>query len=301
MHHLGYEKKIIRLLQALYNETFSAARIDAELSDWFRTVVGVLQGCVLSPLLFCIFLEVVMARALESDDIGAIVSGTRINNLKFADDIGLLAESPTDLQFLVNSTEEESKRFGLTVSTAKTEVQCIPPDDRPMLTSINGVPLKQTADFVYLGGKISDSADSSADIERRIGLATGVARSLAVLWKSKDIGIPTKIRLYNTLVLSVLLYNSETWSMKEELNRKLLVFEMSVLRCIAGVTRKDRQRNTDIRSQLGVARDVVKHVRAKHLSYFGHIVRMQPSRIPSILLYGRVNGNTVFALIVLPH
>ena len=57
MEHLGYERKIIRLLQALYRETFSTVRVDNSFTDWFQTVVGVLQGCVLSPLLFCIFLE----------------------------------------------------------------------------------------------------------------------------------------------------------------------------------------------------------------------------------------------------
>jgi hypothetical protein len=290
MSHLGYEKKMIRLLKALYKETLSTVRVDGGLTDWFQTVIGVLQGCVLSPLLFCILLEVVMARALETEDIGANISGTRINNLKFADDIGLIAENPADLQSLIDSTEAESKRFGLTVSTSKTEVQCIPPSDQPMLSSIRGVALKQTTDFVYLGGKISDSADSSADIARRIGLATGVARTLTTVWKSKVIGIATKIRLYNTLVLSVLLYNAETWTMKEELNRRLLVFEMSVLRRIAGVTRRDRLRNTDIRMALGVTRDVVNHVRAKRLSYYGHVVRMEPFRIPNIMMYGRVQG-----------
>ena len=130
------------------------------------------------------------------------------------------------------------------------------------------------------------SADSSADIARRIGLATGVARSLAAIWKSKVIGVATKIRLYNTLVLSVLLYNTETWTMKKELIRKLLVFEMSILHCIAGVTRRDRCRNTDTRLEVGVKRNVVNHVHAKRLSYFGDVVRMQPSRIPNIMLYG---------------
>jgi len=137
---------------------------------------------------------------------------------------------------------------------------------------------------------MSDTADSCADIERRIGLAAGVARSLATVWKSKDIGIPTKVRLYNALVLSVLLYNAETWTMKEDLNQKLLVFEMSVLRCIAGVTRKHRRRNEDIRRELGITRDVVNHVRARRLTYFGHVVRMQPTRIPNVMLYGRVQG-----------
>ena len=159
-----------------------------------------------------------------------------------------------------------------------------------MLSSIRGVTLKQSTDFVYLGGKISDSADLSADIARRIGLATGVARSLAAIWKSKVIAVATKIRLYNTSVLPVLLYNAETWTMKEKLNRKLLVFEMTVLRCIAGVTRRDRRRNTYFRLELGVTRDVVNHIRAKRLSYFGHVARRQSSRIPNIMMYGRVQG-----------
>ena len=97
MSHLRYEKKIICLLQALYKETFSAVRVDGELTDWFQTVIGVLQGCVLSPILFCIFLEVVMARALEMEETGVVVSGTRFNNLKFANDIALIADEPAGL------------------------------------------------------------------------------------------------------------------------------------------------------------------------------------------------------------
>jgi len=69
MEHLGYEGKIIHLLKALYMETFSDARVDGEISEWFQTVGRVLQGCVLSPLLFCIYLEVVTARALITEDI----------------------------------------------------------------------------------------------------------------------------------------------------------------------------------------------------------------------------------------
>jgi len=127
-------------------------------------------------------------------------------------------------------------------------------------------------------------------VERRIGLATGVARSLAVIWKAKDIRPSTKVRLYKTLVLSVLLYNAETWTMNEVINRKLLVFEMAVLRRIAGVTRWDRYRNMDVRRDLGVDRDLVNRVRGRRLAYFGHVVRMKPTRTPNILLYGRVHG-----------
>jgi hypothetical protein len=276
MLHLGYERKIVRLLQIL---------------DWFRTLVGVLQGCVLSPLLFCVFLEVVTARALDVEEQGVTISGLCINNMKFADDIALVAESEEVLQTMLKRIDAESHDFGLTISTAKTVVQCIPPRERRMTASINGVMLEQTTEFVYLGGRVTEDATSDSDIDRRIGLATGVACSLIKLWRSKDISSRTKVRLYKSLVLSVLLYNSETWTMREALNRKLLVFEMSVLRRIMGVTRRDRCRNEDVRRQLGVNRDVVNEIRHRRLGYFGHVVRMSQSRTPNLLLYGRIRGN----------
>jgi len=77
---------------------------------------------------------------------------------------------------------------------------------------------------------------------------------------------------------------------KEELNRKLCVFKMTVMQCIAAATHKDRIRNVFIRKNPGVITDVVNRVRAKRLSYFGQVVRVQPNSIPDILLWGRVSG-----------
>ena len=65
MRHYGYPEKITRILENAYKDTFSAVRLNGELSEWFETVVGVLQRCVLSPLLFNIFMEMIMAMALD--------------------------------------------------------------------------------------------------------------------------------------------------------------------------------------------------------------------------------------------
>ena len=91
--------------------------MDGGLSDWFATVLGVLQGCMLSPLLFDIFLEVVMALVLDENDIGADITGHCISNLRFADDISLMAGSIDDLQQLVNKVYTTSDKFRLRVST----------------------------------------------------------------------------------------------------------------------------------------------------------------------------------------
>ena len=128
-------------------------------------------------------------------------------------------------------------------------------------------------------------ATSDEDINLHIGSGTGVARSLTNIWKAKYIGIRTKARLYKALVLSVLLCNSETWTLRETLNHKLRVFEMTVLRCIRGVTRRDRRRNENVWKELGVTRDIVNEIRHRRLSYYDHVSRMMPSRMPRIMLH----------------
>ena len=118
MRHLRYDEKIIRLLEDLYNDTMSALWVDGELTNWFKPLVGVSQGCFLSPMLFNILLKIVMALATTDVEFGALISGRRISNLQFADDIGLLAESEPDLQSLITSVDTVSSRFGLRVSSA---------------------------------------------------------------------------------------------------------------------------------------------------------------------------------------
>ena len=293
MRHLGYDRKIVRLLENLYKSTRSSVRVGSagELSNWFETLVGVLQGCVLSPLLFNIMLEVVMALGEESVNLGATISGTKCNNLRFADDISLITENESDLQTLVDLLQESSKRFGLKISTAKTEIQCISRNSVvSMSIKIDDTELKQVEDFTYLGGVISSDGRCEHDIGRRIGLATGAASALNTIWASKEIRNDTKVRVYETLVLSILLYNSETWTLKEVDKNRLRVFEMSILRRICGVTLRDRWRNDDIRVLLRIELDIVARIQRRRLTYFGHILRMKKERWPYIILNGRVHG-----------
>jgi len=111
-------------------------------------------------------------------------------------------------------------------------------------------------------------------VPRRIGLACGALKRLSKIWRSRDISSSTKGKVYETLVLSILLYNAETWTLTEELNKRLRIFKMSCLRRIAGVTRQDCIRNEVIRSNLKIRRDIVQNVQSRRLSYFGHVARM---------------------------
>ena len=86
-------------------------------------IVGVLQGDVLSPLLFLIFLEIIIAVSVEDIDVGAWINGTRMTDLRFADDIAVLAENVTDLQEAVDRILIASTRMGMRINTSKTETQ----------------------------------------------------------------------------------------------------------------------------------------------------------------------------------
>ena len=112
------------------------------------------------------------------------------------------------------------------------------------------------------------------------------------VWKSEEMGVETKIIAYEAKVLSVLLYNSETWTLTETTKKKLLVFEFSCLRIIKGVTRKDRIKSADIRTELRVNTDVVQRLQRKRLSYFGHVNRMATYKLSYIAIWKSTRRKT---------
>ena len=103
------------------------------------------------PLLFNIILELVLRLAIQDQQIGARVQGQYINNLRFADDIVLLAENEEDLQFLVSEVDTFSKKFGLTINKSKTVVQVFNRDKIQLNIQIDGKSLDQVENFIYLG------------------------------------------------------------------------------------------------------------------------------------------------------
>jgi len=106
---------------------------------------------VLSPLLFSIFLELIIARALNGVDAGVVLSGHIVNNLRFADDIAAVAEREHNLQAVVDGIESESTKMGMKINIDKTELQLISIRKTEMNITVRGNKLKQVREFVYLG------------------------------------------------------------------------------------------------------------------------------------------------------
>jgi hypothetical protein len=132
-------------------------------SDWFRTTVGVRQGCPLSPVLFNLFLERIMKVTLEGHCGGVRCAGRRLNDLRFADDIDIMDEDMAALQEVTGRLERTVKRYGMEISTEKSKVMMAgkPKDTENQVVNVmvDGVRLEQVRSFTYLGSRIEDNGN----------------------------------------------------------------------------------------------------------------------------------------------
>src|SRR6476469_399090 len=183
MRNLWLAEKLVKILENMYEGMYSAVRSSGGLSEWFETTVGVKQGCILSPLLFNIFLEAILSQALRDGEEGAVIGGYLISNLRFADDIAGLEETREALDRLMCRMSLEAEKLGMSVNVDKTEVQCIVQDQKIINVAINVKKLNQGEEFVYLGGVITSEDKSDKDVKRGIGFASGVMNSLKVIWQ----------------------------------------------------------------------------------------------------------------------
>ena len=113
---------LVRTIEQLYDKATSAVQMNGSIGEWFRTTVGVRQGCLLSPTLFNIFLERIMSDALEEHDGKVSIGGRNITNLRLADDIDALAEEEQDQEAQVESLDKTCTRYKMEVSAEKTKL-----------------------------------------------------------------------------------------------------------------------------------------------------------------------------------
>ena len=135
--------------------------------NWFQIGKGVHQGCILSPCLFNLYAEYIMRNAgLEEAQAGIKIVGRNINNLRYADDTTLMAESEEELKSLLMKVKEESeKNVGLKLNIQKTKIMASGP-----ITSwqIDGETVKAMAAFIFLSSQITADGDCSHEIKRRL-------------------------------------------------------------------------------------------------------------------------------------
>ena len=144
---------------------------------------------------------------LEEAQAGIKIGGRNINNLRYADDTTLMAESEEELKSLLMKVKEESEKVGLKLNIHKTKIMASGP-----ITScqIDEETVETVANFIFLGSKITADDDCSNEIKKRLLLERKVMTNLDSILKSRDITLPTKVRLIKAMVFPVVMYGCES-------------------------------------------------------------------------------------------
>ena len=210
LQEMGIPDYLTYLLRNLYAGEEDTVRTGHRTSDCFQIGKGVHQDCILSPCLFNLYAEYIMTNAgLEEAQAGIMIAGRNINNLRYADDTTLMAESEEELKSLLMKEKEESEKVGLKLNIQKTKIMASGP-----ITSwqIDGETEETVADFIFWGSKITADGDFIHEIKRCLLLRRKVMTNLKSILKSRNITLPTKVRLVKAMAFLVVIYGCESWT-----------------------------------------------------------------------------------------
>ena len=210
---------LLKIYLILYADQEATVRTGHGTTDWFQIGKVMCQGCILSPYLFNLYAEYIMRNAgLEEAQAGIKIAGRNINNLRYAYDTTLMAESEEELKSLL--MKEESEKLGLKFNIQKTKIMTSDP-----ITSwqIDG---ETVSDFIFLGSKITADGDCSHEIKRRLLLGRKVMTNLDSILKSRAIALPTKVHLVKSMVFPVVMYGCESWTIKKAEHQRIDAFEL---------------------------------------------------------------------------
>ena len=291
MNHFNINSNTTRAIKSLYDNATSAVFLNGNIGEWFRTTVGVRQGCLLSPTLFNIFLERIMIDALDGHECTVNIGGRTLSNLRFADDIDGLAGNEQELAELAEKLDKSSTNFGMEISAEKNKTMTNNPNGIQADIEINGHKLESVDKFKYLGAIISDNG-SKAEVLARIAQTSAALAKLKPIWKDKNISTSSKIKLMRSLVLAIFLYACETWTLTADLERRIEALETKCFRRVLGISYKDHVTNVEVKEKIKTAIGkydaLLTIVKRRKLRWYGHVTRS--NGLAKTILQGTVKG-----------
>ncbi|CAH8551147.1 unnamed protein product [Schistosoma intercalatum] len=211
-----------------------------------------------------------------------LLPGGPLIDLEYANDIVLFGEDADKMQSLLAALSNNARMFGMRFSSSKCKLLLQDGSASTPELRIGSEVVERVDNFTHLGSLISPNALVSDKISARIRKARLAFANLRHLWRRRDIRLSTKVRVYCAAVRSVLLYGSETWPLRVEDTRKLLVFDHRCLRNIAGVCWDHRVSNSEVRRRVlgNDGKSVDEVVNLHRLRWLDHVLRMPEHRLP---------------------
>ena len=291
LEEISLDSKDIRVITNLYWKNEAAFKVGDQLSEWTEIHRGVRQGCVLSPDLFALYGEKIMANI--EDDEGIIVGGRNINNIRYADDTVLIADSQEKLQKLLTKLSKVSEEKGLSINLSKTKILVASKKDDPPKCNITlnrnetTSKIKQVNEFEYLGSLITSDGRSEKEIKRRIGIAKSSFNNMKNILTNRKLHISTRKRMTKTYIWSKMLYGCESWTISNNMKKRLEAAEMWMYRRMARISWKEFKTNEEVLEICKAGRELLTSIKARQMSFLGHIMRHSDTE--KLVLTGRIN------------
>ena len=277
-------------------ETYSRVRVSKNLSDMFTVRNGLKQGDALSPLLFNFALEYAIRRVQVNQD-GLKLNGTR-QLLAYADDVNLLGGNAHKVKGNAEALVVATKEIGLEVNADKTKYMIMSRDQnagRIYTMKIYNNTIERVEEFKYLGTTLTNKNSIQEEIKSKLKLGNACYYSVQNLLSSRLLSKKLKIKIYRTIILPVVLYGCETWSLTLREECRLRVFENRVLSRVFGpkrdeVTGEWRKLHNEELSDLYSLPNIVRVVKSRGVRWVGHVARMGEERGAHRVLVGETSG-----------
>ena len=238
----------------------------------------------MAPCLFNLHAEYTMRNArLDEAQAGIKIAGRNINNLRYADDTTLMAESEEELKSLLMKVKEESEKVGLKLKIQKTKIIA----SSPIISwQIDG---ETVTVFIFLGSKITADGDCGHEIKRRLFFGRKTMTNLDSILKSRDITLLTKVHLVKAMVFPVVMYGCESWTIKKGELQRIDAFELWCWRRLLRVPWTARRSNQSILKEISPEYSLEGLMLKLKLQYFGHLVQRTDS-LEKTLMLGMIEG-----------
>ena len=206
---------------------------------------------------------------LDEAQAGIKTAGRNINNLRYADDTTLMAESKEELKSFLMKVKKESEKVGLKLNIQKTKIMASGP-----ITSwqIDGETVETVTHFTLLGSKITADGDCSHEIKRGLLLGRKAISNLDRILKSRDIILPTKVSLVKATVSPVVMYGCEGWTIKKAEHQRIDAFELWCWRRLLRVPWTARRSNQSILKEIRPEYALEGLMLKLKLQYFGYLM-----------------------------
>jgi hypothetical protein len=282
MKEYGIPAKYIGIIRDLYTDSCSCVVEGSRSSEWFEVKSGVRQGCAMSGFIFVLVMDWIMKNTNNQKRGIRWNFTTILEDLDYADDLVLISSRYEDMRCKSERLYNVAAATGMKINFKKTKTLRMNGKNQETLKLV-GEEIEDVDNFTYLGAVVDKYGGTEKDVSRRLSLARNAFVTLRPVWKSGKYSTTTKIRLFNSNVMPVLLYGAEMWRITGTDSKRLDVLQRTCLRRILGVFWPQTISNEELYSRTGTT-PVSETIKMRRWKWIGHILRREKNNHARVAL-----------------